>query len=129
MPVSIELFSDEPILVATFTEPFKPREDLEKVAQHMVKILEDVPDILWRIDDTTFVEMTFTKLVEAMSAATRSKTGTVTDPRVELILVGTSETMKTAAKSMEQRQYGEVKVPLFTSRDDALAYVRGQIER
>ncbi len=64
-----------------------------------------------------------------MAEETRlNKAGSASDPRVRMVLVACGEVATLISMAAQQPQYGALKMPLFGTRDEALAYIRAQIK-
>lgn len=81
----------------------------------------------YRITDFSAFEMTFSGLIQGMSQEKQRIPGSVSDPRLRNIFVGTQDMIALGAHSFKQAQYGGLDVMLFATLDDALDYARAHL--
>jgi len=123
MSFEIQQLKDEPIVVITCHNPFDFTGDIAAANRQVAALLEN-GETITRIIDFTEIEMTFANLVESLATKTREEPGSLRDPRVRTVLVGTHELVVMKAQSLRQEQYGGLDVPLFESLDEAIAHCR-----
>jgi hypothetical protein len=51
----------------------------------------------------------------------------LSDPRLRVYIVASSDMLKLATDSLRQAQYGEIDAKLFSTKEEALREVRAQI--
>jgi len=73
--------------------------------------------------------MSFGDLVIAMSNQSQKSPGALADPRLNTLIVGSSEMAKFAVTAFQQEQYGKLNFRLFTSVDEALTYAREELKK
>lgn len=129
MPDHLSRIPNEPIILfrPSAEDSTPPQETFARVAA----LLDEIGGKTYRIIDLIDVEanLRFGDMVQVMAAETSGAVGSGSDPRLMDVMVGTSDMLKLAAKSMGQRQYLGREVPLFATVDDALAFVRGEIAK
>lgn len=128
MLVNVEKLSEQSTVIVHYATPFVPKEDIAKAQEQIAKILETHDGSLFRIDDLSKAEMDWSAFVEGIFVATRDVPGSMTDERIHGILVGDYKMVKMASESMKQDQYGAQQTPMFHSVDEALDYVKKQLE-
>jgi hypothetical protein len=130
MSVTTEKLAGESIVILTLIG-----EDVQKIMQQFgPKALHDVQQLMseiegpiYYINDFSQFGISFSNLVLALDDITRGQASTLFGPQVHMILVGTSEMVKLWGEAAKQKQYGERKIPVFSSRDEAIAYARQQL--
>lgn len=122
----IEHIEDAHIIVVHYAAPFEPDQDITAAQAQIAGILETTSQPHWRVDVLSEAQMDWSSFVLGIDTATRDVPGSMVDPRIQGILVGDYEMVKLASESMKQEQYGATNTPMFTSLDDALAYIREQ---
>jgi hypothetical protein len=128
MPYKVEKIPGEPVLVFTLWGTFELLEDQEKISQEISDLIKDIDGSYFMIDDYSgIVNVNFGDMIAVMAEQTkRNLPGSITDPRAKHVLVGSNAMIDFAAKSFNQPQYGGFTLPMYTSLDEALAYVRSQ---
>ncbi len=128
MPFSVTQLPDENVVIVKHTAPFDPNTDLAGAQARVGELLEQVEGTLWRVEDISAAEMSFGAFAAAMQIATSDGPGSMRNPRLKGVLVGTDEIVKMASDSIKQAQYGAIEMPAFASQAEALAYIRKQGE-
>ncbi len=130
MTVKIEQLSEEPIILYTYSNPYKANEEIQAVIDGATELTAGIPGTVYAIHDVHNVKVSFSELVSSMGTAIKSFRELKPDflERTKTILVGTSSLLKLAADSFNQVQYGELSVELFDTVNEALAYARGEID-
>lgn len=127
MPVHVTRVEGEPILIATFTGKVTV-EDVREMFRQSLPLMEGVSGHIYRITDARETDTTFSDLVFILSQAGQGGgPGSTLDPRISPALVGSNQWVKMLASSLGQQQYGSLKVPLYETLEEALAYAREQI--
>ncbi len=132
----IERLPGEPIHVITFDKIITGDEmrcACDQSLELMQDVFEDDPDnMIYRIVDLTKVNLTFPQLLDVMTSTVKERNtpGSALDPRIcHIAVIKPGGLVALGAKSMSQRQYGNLHVAIFESREDALAYAREQVTR
>lgn len=81
----------------------------------------------YRITDFSEFNMTFTGLVQGMANEMRRIPGSLSDPRLRNIFVGTQDMVEFGAHSFRQTQYGGLEITLFASLEMAIDFARCQL--
>jgi hypothetical protein len=123
MLVKHEILPDEPIIIFKFDGIFTVNEMLE-----MYTICEENVDKLggrgYRIGDYTECISTFPDLLDAIQKSRNARVGNPSDPRFIPVMVGTNAWVKLASDLLSKPQFANIRIPIFTSVEDALAAVR-----
>lgn len=125
---SVHKLTGENIIVVTYKDPFEPNIDINKAQEHIAGMLDMFDGVVYRIDDLSNSPMSWNTFVEGIFLATRDVPGSMTDPRIQGILVGADDMVKMASESMKQEQYGATNTPMFKTLDQALARAREKLE-
>lgn len=128
MSIHIEAFENEAIVIGHFEEPFNASSDLGDLNEAVTEMLQTSDGIVYRIEDLTHIDVSFSALVEGLSVVT-SKTheGSARNERIRLLFAGhDQDLLEMLQSSFKQKQYGEIDVEIFETLDDALTYVREQ---
>jgi hypothetical protein len=89
------------------------------------ELAQDITGRVYRITETRDILISFEELMRIVKRMGVSTAGATADPRFRAILVGSQE--ETRVLSQEAAQKG-LDVPLFDSLDQALNYLRWQIQ-
>lgn len=128
MAVTVKRLPDEPIIIATL-DGLVDAETSREVFRETARLYADIHEHIYRITDCTLIDADFPNTLGMLIEATKGTPGSTTDPNVTVVLVGGHQLTKFYADAMAQPQFGGVKVALFSSLDEALAYVRFHIQR
>ncbi len=129
MKFTVERLEGKPILITTVGDDYVVGVDNITLAQAVdAKIGADTSGV-YVIFDIRKMKMTFGDLVTAMSSQSRKAPGTMADPRIISIAVGTDELVTLGIKAFEQEQYGKLKFPLYATVEEALAYANEQLAK
>ena len=126
MPITVERYQDQPIIIATITEPIDGDRDFLDMFARILGIRDTIqgyPKYYTIIDMTRFAPSFsefFFALVEARKASQKRR------PEFpnEIHLVGSGELFRLASNALGQVQYGGYTAPLHANIDEALNAVR-----
>lgn len=128
MPITVERLPNEPIIIATMTGKITA-DCIRDMYRFSAPIVDEIGGPVFRITDARVAESTFSDVVFILAEVAQEMPGSAKDPRVTPVLVGSNEWAKLVASSVGQQQYGKLNVPLYEEMDEALAYVRAQIQQ
>ncbi|MFW5748989.1 MAG: hypothetical protein ACOCYT_05185 [Chloroflexota bacterium] len=128
MPVTIERLPDEPIILATVTGAMSV-EDARVIFLRSAEIMEQIDGLAFRITDVRAIETEFAEVISMLKSASKGMPGSTSDPRLRVVMVGTHSLTKMFADAMKQQQFGGIAIPVFERLEDALTYVRYEIEK
>ncbi|MBI5958011.1 MAG: hypothetical protein HY866_04705 [Chloroflexi bacterium] len=125
MPVDVKRLDGEPIIYAQFSGNVD-EQDVLHMFQKSQELAQDISGRVYRITETNNIEVSFEELMRIIKRmAARNIAGATADPRFKAVLVGTQEETQFLS---ENAQKGGMDVPLFESLDQALGYLRWQIQ-
>ena len=127
MLVNVAQIENENIIVVRYKAPFNPNIDIVAAQEQIATLLSTIDGVAYRIDDLSEAQMSWNQFVDGIFVATRDVPGSMTDPRIQGILVGEYEMVRLASESMKQDQYGSTNTPMYTSLDEALKYARENV--
>ena len=122
----VEKLPNEPIILVHVRPHLTESSEVDEVAAACDRLIEGRGPY-YRITDFSQFSMTFSGLVLGMATETQHIPGSLSDPRLRNIFVGTQEMVDLGAKSARQAQYGELEIMLFASLDQAIEYARLQL--
>lgn len=129
MSVSVKKLPGEPIVIVTYTMPFKGKDDVNAANAGVADLITRVEGDLYRIADLSTVTIEWNELIRALQEATHRKEGTLRDSRVHSIFVGEDQGVVMAVNSLKQQQYGGIDAKWFATLNEALEYARNEIAR
>lgn len=121
---SIYVDAEEKTIIVTYKAPFRPEADIVAAQEQIAHILSQHQGRFFRIDDLSEAEMDWNAFVIGIDVATRNIAGSMTDSRIQGILVGEYDMVQMASQSMSQDQYGATDTPMFTTVEEARNYIR-----
>jgi hypothetical protein len=128
MVYTIETLPGEPIIIDWHGEPLEETGH-QVFAEELAQAVQSIDGPIYRIADLTGMSYSFPTMVYVMAEETRHKRpGSVGDPRIKTVLVATGEIASLVATAAKQPHYGALDLPVFETRDEALAYIRKQIQ-
>jgi hypothetical protein len=130
MTFKVELFPNEPIVVATFGEPFDPKRDTVGASDELSKILAKTEGPLYYVPDLSAIKISFADLTIGLAEAFRKPDSAYHNPRLRTFTVGSDELVQVGVQAAaQQAQYGRAAVQYFTLLDAALTQVRAEIAK
>lgn len=127
MPYAITKLPDEPIAVLKIDQSLSSREEGMQMGHDIGKTLALCGDHMHLILDYSTLEMSFSVIVMSLAASLVGDGNQVikmTDPRLEIRIVGTNAMAKLWASAMRQTQYGGKGALLFDTVDEAIIDAR-----
>lgn len=127
MPVHVELLDNEPILICRY-EGKLTTEDLRHIERESLALTESMDGPIPRISDTREASLSFGDLVVLLFDAARARNipGSTGDPKfADIAVVKEGSIAALGARSMGQDQYGNLRIPVYETMEEALAHARG----
>lgn len=128
MPIEVELFQDEPIIILHMSEPVDYEFLARDAAELVTKATAGMDGPIYRISNYNALKPSFTDMLLAISGARQAKKGGLKDERMRPILVSNHELAKIGRIALNQSQYSLGHVQVFTTPEEAVAYAREQIK-
>lgn len=130
MGYSINHLSGEPVLIATFTEPFDAVSDGGAVAGSLINALNNRTETLYYIADMSGLQISFSDLVSGLAAAFATPGSPYTHPLIKIFTVATDELIGLGAKAAaEQQQYGKASVKFYPNVEEALKEIHMMVAK
>jgi hypothetical protein len=126
MPTSVtKKLPDEPILIVTLSGYITEWVRSALVGVEMTAILDASSEPLFLILDMSAVEQCYEDIVIGATKAAHGKKPLLKHPNIrEILEVTTNSLYETVAESLDNPIFGNIKIRLFQTREDALAYAR-----
>jgi hypothetical protein len=124
--IKIECLPNEPILYAVLSGQVTP-DDVCALYRESARLADEIGGTVYRISDVSSIEVSFSDLVDIMSRAAQKQPGSPADPRMVGVMFGASESAYMYSDGMRQDHYGNRKVPVVKTYDEAMAYIRQQM--
>jgi len=127
MGFTVQQLGNEPIVLVIFPLPI--HEYLDELAEVHVQ-LADIADqcnrtIYYIPYSNQIVDLSYSDILLWIAERRDSTPGSIADPRIRVVLVGTTPMLRLAVKKF--REQFEIDVPIFPHLDHAIAYARRQI--
>ena len=126
MGFTVELLSDEPIMIVTGKGMITVQDFAEMFAASR-KRLAGMSGPIYRILDVRESTTSFMDLIRMPQIASKGDEGSTTDPRIKPVLVGTTQWVSLGRTIFEQPQFSSLHFPTFASMEDAMLYARNQL--
>jgi hypothetical protein len=129
MTINIEKLSDGPIIVATYLEPMDWLREVPEMFEQIFNLrdtFEGCPKY-YTVIDVSAVKVGFREVVVTLAEVRKASKRRRPDMPISINLIGSGNLVQLASNAMEQRQYGEYRVPLYTSLDKTLDDIRADI--
>jgi hypothetical protein len=124
MAVKIEMLPGEPILIQTLDKEFNFSTDGKPLLEKTIATLDAQSEPIFYIADMSEVDFSLDDMIGASNLVTR-QVALFRHPKMrEGIIITESWMMGLAAKGLNSPIFGNIKVKVFKTRDEALAYVR-----
>ncbi len=117
---------DEPIVIVKIRPTLDPQKEVYEIADTIADMFAEEEGPIYRINDFTDMDLPFGGLVMGLGLETQGRPGSLSDPRIKTVFVGTSEMVELGAKSARQEHYGGLDILLFATLEDALAHIRAE---
>lgn len=127
MSVVVKRLPGESIIIATI-EGEMTREKAVEVFEQSSPILEEIEGPVYRITDVSRTTSSFTEMISVLSESGKGKTGSSSDPRIQVILVGTSTWVRFFQNAMAAAHQGGKHIAVFDNMEDALVAARFALE-
>ncbi|MBZ0298358.1 MAG: hypothetical protein K8J31_01400 [Anaerolineae bacterium] len=128
MSVTVQLLPGESILIATMTGEVNREKALE-VFHLTNELIADIEGPIIRITDVSEATSSFADMINVLNASGRSKEGSTSDPRIQVILVGTSSWLRFFRDAMASAHQGSRNIPAFDNLEDALLAARNELQK
>ena len=127
MDAALTRLPDEPIVIVEIQPTLDPQKEVYEIADAIAEMFEGEEGPIYRINDFTSIDLPFGGLVMGLGLEAQSRPGSLSDPRIKPIFVGTSDMVELGAKSARQEHYGGLEIWLFATLDEALAHIRTEL--
>ncbi|MBK8026749.1 MAG: hypothetical protein IPK19_36535 [Chloroflexi bacterium] len=131
MPITFERVPGEPILIVS-TVGGLTVEGMHEIFARSAQIQREIGDILYRITDNTLLDIgaqDFINIIQLAQTAGRDLPGSSADPNIRAVLVASNRWTLLFREALSQPQFGGVFLPVFETRQSALAYVHLQLAK
>lgn len=126
MHFRVEYLPDDRILIVALNRDYIFGKETQALEQTVNDSIPAGETEIQAIYDLREIKMSFGDLVLAMANQTQKAAGSLGDPRLKAVIVGSGEMVRLGILAFQQEQYGKMKFPLFDSMEEALKYAREQ---
>ncbi len=124
MPYQIKPQADEPIIIVSMSDPFDFIEDVRPMIEQIAVAATPFTGNYYVIYEFPNLTVTFSDVVMTLAQQSSKLPGSISDPRVRALAVAPPDMMEFAVKSLEQTQYGKLRMEILPSMEEALEYAR-----
>jgi hypothetical protein len=127
MSFTIQTYPEVPAILLTLLHDYDLRTDFPKSYAKVSQLLQSASRPLYYITDLTDAKIDLDMLMQGAGKTSLESGGTFHHPMVkEVLLVSPNDVVHFAAEGLRDDVYGNVRVRVFYSVDEALAYARSQ---
>jgi hypothetical protein len=124
MGYEVKRLPGENILITTAIDPFDFLTDLPPMFTAIDQARQGIAGKIINIYDLSGLTLTFSDLVVGLAGHMGGAPGSISDPTILSITVGSDELVHMGVEAFKQPQYGALKLELFTSLDEAVERAR-----
>ena len=128
MTVAVEKLQDQPVILASFSEPVNYDKDFPSMFARILELRDTLQGFAkyYTVIDLTGLKPSFSELVFSLGEARKASKQRRADLPNEIHLVGSGDLFEMASKALSQMQYGGYSAPLHASVEEALKAIRGK---
>ncbi|HML24145.1 MAG TPA: hypothetical protein PKD09_21000 [Aggregatilinea sp.] len=127
MTYQYQQFPNEPIIVSTLLPSYRVEIDALSYSSDGKALLDKVSQPVFFIEDFTRSTLDMQDLAYGASVVAKDPTSLLRHPNIRQILYVTdSEIMRLSASGMNNEVFGNLKIQVFDTLQEALAYARSQ---
>ena len=128
MSYSVEKLPGEPIVVSTMLDDFSVADHLPGMIDELSALFDSQPEPVYYISDVGHLSLNLEDILFGSTATARGQNPVLHHPNIKrTILVTSSKMIKLAVKGMNSEVFGNIRIDLFETVDEAFAYVREQL--
>lgn len=125
MPFTVERLLDQPIVIASASDPFDLLEDLPEMMEEAAAAAYEISENPYIIYDFSLVDdIDFSELAGGFMNMVEGNPGSPSDAESRVLIVGVNEDWDIVEESFRQDNYGKVDIPTFVSVSEALQYIQ-----
>ena len=125
MTVVVEQYQDQPIIIATLSEPVDYRQEVPDMLSRILELRDTLTGCskYYIILDMTGIKPSFSEIVFSLGEARKASQKRRPELPSKVHLIGSGELFEMLANALAQIQYGGYAAPLHATFDDALKSV------
>jgi len=126
MTITVEKFQDEPVIMATMTDPMNFYQEIPDMFAQILELRDSIQghSKYYTIIDMTGIKADFSEIVFSLGEARKASQQRRPDLPNQVHLVGSGDLFEMVAKALAQIQYGGYSAPLHANTEEALEAVR-----
>jgi hypothetical protein len=129
-PYTLDLLPGEPILYTTLSADFDLVEDLPCYAREILSVLDSLAEPVYYIGDIRALNASPIDIIRGANLVARGNAAYLRHPNMKISIgVIDGVLMEAAARGLNSEAFGFVRVVMFTTPEEALAYARAQIRQ
>ena len=130
MTITVERLPNEPIILATFSEPMTYNPEVPEMFERILELRETIVGSprYYVLIDLSQVKPGFNDIMFALSEVRKASAQRRADMPISLHLAGEGDLFNLFSKFMSQTQYGSYVAPIHSNVSAALENIRAQIK-
>ncbi len=124
MPVTVEQYGRDPILMVTFTDELTPQIAHEMYIQSAYLAESIDADIIWRILDISQAQVGFGDVIHIVRYMNLDQPGNFADPRFHTVFAGRHPMASLIRDMLGKEAYGGVDIMIYPGLGEALMFAQ-----
>lgn len=125
MSYSLEKYPDEPIVVLTLPADYDVQQDVPHLIQDMAKIFGSLTQPVAFVTDLTTFKLAIQDIIVGINTMVKDNQR-YRDLIRENVAVTQNPAVRSVIKGLDTNTFGNIKMSVFNTLEEALAYVRSQ---
>lgn len=127
MPVNVEQYGRDPILLVTFSEEMSP-ETTHQMYIASAQLAEDIAaDTIWRVLDISKADVSFNDVINVVRYMNPEQPGTFADPRFRTVFAGRHPMASLLRDMLAKDTYGSIDITIYPGLGEALMFAQEAI--
>ncbi|MCU0463549.1 MAG: hypothetical protein MUF38_03160 [Anaerolineae bacterium] len=125
MSFTVEKLPNDPVIVQTFNEDYDLANEIKLSNAKMFETLDAVTEEKVYLVDVFKFDISFEDIIKGANIVARGERPLWHHPKLkQIILVTEDSALRLAAEGMESSVFGGLKIPVFSTVEEALVYTR-----
>ncbi|MCA9895011.1 MAG: STAS/SEC14 domain-containing protein [Anaerolineae bacterium] len=121
----IECLLDLPVVMVTYQPGYGGDEDIAAFADAVIDVFENLDYKAYLMFNMSSAKLSFNDIMQSAQRILRSENSPIKHPNfIALGMITDSKMFRTVAKGLNSAAFGNIKVQVFATRDEALAWAR-----
>lgn len=123
---TVQRLDDLPVILTTINDHFSVQDELESYLSDIAAALDASEEQLFLVSESQEFKVNFSDMVMGLGKGTKGASAALSHPKIAEIcaIIPDNRLLRLAVQALGQMQYGGKSVTLYSTLDEALAYVR-----